>query len=222
MINKAKYLLIHSVVCVSLINSTLSLPIFLSPSLSLSIYIYIYTGHWHDRVFANGPEDLSLIPGRAIPKIQIMRLDASLLNTLHYKVRIKGKVEQSRERSSFKYINLIYLYSLLSLYNNSILDSEHSPCYIALGSPQTHKWFSCYTHTHTHTYIYIYIYWQFLTNEVIRLWIDEKLTVTKHRRLYVYALLTYIYIYIYREREREREREKEREIYIKRKRSYKR
>ena len=29
-----------------------------------------------------------------------MVLDASLLNTEHYKVRIKGKVEQSTERSS--------------------------------------------------------------------------------------------------------------------------
>ena len=29
-----------------------------------------------------------------------MVLDASLLNTQHYKVKIKGKVEQSRERSS--------------------------------------------------------------------------------------------------------------------------
>ena len=29
-----------------------------------------------------------------------MVLDASLLNTQQYKVRIKGKVEQSRERSS--------------------------------------------------------------------------------------------------------------------------
>ena len=29
-----------------------------------------------------------------------MVLDASLLNTQHYKERIKGKVEQSRERSS--------------------------------------------------------------------------------------------------------------------------
>ena len=28
-----------------------------------------------------------------------MVLDASLLNTQHYKVRIKGKVEQSREKS---------------------------------------------------------------------------------------------------------------------------
>ena len=44
------------------------------------------------RVFANGP-------GRVIPKTQKMVLDSSLLNTQHYKVRIKGKVEQSRERN---------------------------------------------------------------------------------------------------------------------------
>ena len=50
-------------------------------------------------VFANGPRDLGSIPGRVIPKTQKMVLDASLLNTQHYKVRIKGKVEQSRERS---------------------------------------------------------------------------------------------------------------------------
>ena len=36
------------------------------------------------RVFANGPEDL----------------DTSWLNTQQYKVRIKGKVEQFRERSN--------------------------------------------------------------------------------------------------------------------------
>ena len=52
------------------------------------------------RVFANGPGDLGSIPGRVIPKTQKMLLDASLLNTQHYKVRIKAKVEQSRERSS--------------------------------------------------------------------------------------------------------------------------
>ena len=52
------------------------------------------------RVFANGPGNLGSIPGRIIPKTQKMVLDASLLNTQHYKVRIKGKVEQSRERSS--------------------------------------------------------------------------------------------------------------------------
>ena len=50
--------------------------------------------------FANGPGDLGSIPGRVIPKTEKMVLDASLLNTQHYKVRIKGKVEQSRERSS--------------------------------------------------------------------------------------------------------------------------
>ena len=49
------------------------------------------------RVFANGPGDLGSIPGRVIPKTQKMVLDASLLNTQYYKVRIKGKVEQSRE-----------------------------------------------------------------------------------------------------------------------------
>ena len=49
------------------------------------------------RVFANGPGDLSSIPGRVIPKTQKMVLDASLLSTQHYKVRIKGKVEQSRK-----------------------------------------------------------------------------------------------------------------------------
>ena len=49
------------------------------------------------RVFANGRGDLGSIPGRVIPKTQKVVLDASLLNTQHYKVRIKGKVEQSRE-----------------------------------------------------------------------------------------------------------------------------
>ena len=48
-------------------------------------------------MFANGPGGLGSIPGRVIPKTQKMVLDASLLNTQHYKVRIKGKVEQSRE-----------------------------------------------------------------------------------------------------------------------------
>ena len=52
------------------------------------------------RVFANGPVDLGSIPGHVIPKTLKMVLDTSLINTQHYKVRIKGKVEQSRERSS--------------------------------------------------------------------------------------------------------------------------
>ena len=52
------------------------------------------------KVFANGPGNLGSIPGRIIPKTLIMVLDTSLLNTQQYKVRIKCKVEQSRERSS--------------------------------------------------------------------------------------------------------------------------
>ena len=52
------------------------------------------------RVFANGPGDLGSIPGRVIPKTLKMVLDTSLLNTQQYKIRIKGKVEQSWERSS--------------------------------------------------------------------------------------------------------------------------
>ena len=52
------------------------------------------------RVFATGPGDLGSIPGHVIPKTSKMVLDTSLLNTQHYKVRIKGKVEQSRETSS--------------------------------------------------------------------------------------------------------------------------
>ena len=50
------------------------------------------------RVFANGPGDLCSILGRVIPKTLIMVLDTPLLNTQQYKVRIKGKVEKSRER----------------------------------------------------------------------------------------------------------------------------
>ena len=52
------------------------------------------------RVFANGLGDLGSVPGRVIPKTLKMVLDTSLLNTQQYKVRIKGKVEQSRERGN--------------------------------------------------------------------------------------------------------------------------
>ena len=51
------------------------------------------------RVFTNGPGDLGSIPGRVIPT-QKMLFDAALLNIQHYKVRIKGKMEQSREWST--------------------------------------------------------------------------------------------------------------------------
>ena len=78
----------------------------LSSSLYIYIYIYIYIySPVPDigpavRVFANGPGDLGSIPGRVIPKTLKMELDTTLLNTQHYKVRFKGKVEQSWEWSS--------------------------------------------------------------------------------------------------------------------------
>ena len=84
------------------------------PHVFVYIYIYMFFQFWilliyilliyiipdigiMVRVFANGPGS---IPGRVIPKTLKMVLDASLLNTHHYKVRIKGKVEKSWERCS--------------------------------------------------------------------------------------------------------------------------
>ena len=50
----------------------------------------------YHNLFANGLEDRGSISGRFIPKTQKMVLDA----TQHNKIRIKSKVEQSREWSS--------------------------------------------------------------------------------------------------------------------------
>ena len=52
------------------------------------------------RVFGNGSGDLGSVLGHVIPKTLKMVLDTALLNTQQYKVCIKGKVKQSRERSS--------------------------------------------------------------------------------------------------------------------------
>ena len=51
-------------------------------------------------MFVNGSEDLGSVQGRVIPKTLKMILDTSLLNTHQYKLRIKGKVEKSKKRSS--------------------------------------------------------------------------------------------------------------------------
>ena len=67
--------------------------------------VYLGANMWNraiglmSRVFTNGPGDLGSMPGRVIPKTPEMVLDAALLNTQHYKVRIKGKMEQSRKWS---------------------------------------------------------------------------------------------------------------------------
>ena len=51
-------------------------------------------------VFTNVSWDPDSISGPVIPKIKKIVLDVSLLNMQYYKVRIKGKVEQSCEWSS--------------------------------------------------------------------------------------------------------------------------
>ena len=80
--------------------------LFLAKSLKSSIHqgaffailgTYILIG-FVGRVFAHGLEDQGSVPGRIIPKTQRKVLDTSFLNTQHYKVRIKGKAEQSGGR----------------------------------------------------------------------------------------------------------------------------
>ena len=53
-----------------------------------------------NRVFVNGLGERGSIPCSIIPKTKNVLLDAALLNCQYHKVSIKGKVEQSRERSS--------------------------------------------------------------------------------------------------------------------------
>ena len=52
------------------------------------------------KVFTHGPGDRGSIPGHVIQKTLKMELNTSWLNTQQYKVRIKGKVEQSWKRSN--------------------------------------------------------------------------------------------------------------------------
>ena len=80
----------------------LSLSFFCYASLGISPFHNLFTS-WLiglvGSVFANGPGDLSSIPGRVIPKTLKIVFDTSLLNAQQYKVCIEGKVDQSRERS---------------------------------------------------------------------------------------------------------------------------
>ena len=61
-------------------------------------YLILITG-LEVRAFANAQVDWGKIPGQIIPKTQNWYLMPPCL-TQNYKVRIKGKVEQSKERSS--------------------------------------------------------------------------------------------------------------------------
>ena len=52
------------------------------------------------RVFTNGQGDRGSIQGQVTPETQKMVVDTALLNTHQYKVQIKRKMEQSREKSN--------------------------------------------------------------------------------------------------------------------------
>ena len=77
-------------------------------------------------MFANGPGDQGSISGRVIPKTQKMVLDAALLNTQHYKVGIKGKVELgvvAIEKGAFVLpsTKVTYSYSILIIFKQIYL-----------------------------------------------------------------------------------------------------
>ena len=65
--------------------------------INLYIKVKLATVSRSIRKLANGPGDEGSNPGQVILKTQKMVLDAALLNTQHYKVRIKDKMEQSQE-----------------------------------------------------------------------------------------------------------------------------
>ena len=68
-------------------------------------------------VLACGPGDGASSPGRVIPMNLKMVLDGALLNSQHYMVEIKGKMEQSRKRCHpwIKVTNLLILRKKLRL-----------------------------------------------------------------------------------------------------------
>ena len=56
------------------------------------------------KVLANGLEDRGSIQDQVTPKTQKVVLDAALLSTLNYKVRVKDKVKQSRGRWHYDFV----------------------------------------------------------------------------------------------------------------------
>ena len=63
------------------------------------MYLFYFIISLMSRVLANGPGDRVSIPGQ-VPKTLKTVLDAALLSTQNYKVRINGRVEKYRKRSS--------------------------------------------------------------------------------------------------------------------------
>ena len=133
------------------------------------IYIYIYVCIWFYRYirFANDCGSQGSILGQVVLKTQKMVVGVSLLNTQHFKVRIKGKWSNPGKGVS----------PSLHL---SVVAVEKG----AFGSPSTivgqliyilNTYICIYVSVRIHTYIYIYIYIY----------------------IYVYFCYIYIYIYMH-------------------------
>ena len=97
-------------------------------------------------MFANGPGDRGSIPGRVVPTTQKMVLDAALLNTQHYKVRIKGKVQQSREWS-----NALPYTSVWEIWKRE-----------SSGYPRLRSWI-----LFTYSFIYFYFCWYSCNSNIV-------------------------------------------------------
>ena len=83
------------------IHVCISMYICVNVQIYTRIYVFMYVYEYVYVYSPIGPGD----PGEVIPKTQKAVLDASLLNTQHYKIQIKGKAEQSRERCRAPYIS---------------------------------------------------------------------------------------------------------------------
>ena len=123
------------------------------------------------RVFANDLEDLSQIPGRVIPKTQKMVLDASLLNTQHYKVWIKGKWSNPGKRVAPSQTPWFSSYWKGSL--RVILDYGRQLLYKYI-----YMFLFIYIYVYMYVLIYTYIYVLFIY-------------------IYIHMFFIYTYIYIY-------------------------
>ena len=119
------------------------------------------------------------IPGRVIPKTLKMVLDTSLLNTQQYKVRIEGKVEQSRERSStlLLYLDVVAIEKGAS-WSPSIKGRQLYLTYYLL--------FTFYLLMH-HLFTFLFIHSPYITRPLRQ----------KSYKIFLSRIFYYIYIYIF-------------------------
>ena len=131
-------------------NKTISVSVLVYLSLSLSLHTHTHTQTYthththtppHTYIYNNKYIYLRFIYLMPWKFVCDLRFHEVLQKTIVRQIT-KGnsfmKLNVVKNFQGIKYINLKYTYLLLLLCNSSISDIEHSPNYIALGSPQTH------------------------------------------------------------------------------------